>query len=98
MKLSELLSVIGSAERIRLFGKDQKEPFFTEYKGNIDLLRDHGEFIEDDPEVVRLQAHPEIKHREYKERGLLPPFEPDITRQYEFKDLTLFLYYDIFLE
>ena len=98
MKLSEILSVIGNAERIRLFGKGQTEPFFTEYKGNIELLKSRDEFIEDDPEVVRLQAHPEIRHREYKEHGLIPPFEPDITRQYEFKDLTLFLYYDIFLE
>ena len=44
------------------------------------------------------QAHPEIKHRLYKERGLIPPYEPDITRQYEFKDLTLFLYYDVFIK
>ena len=31
MKLSEFLTVIHSSERIRLFGKDQKEPFFVEY-------------------------------------------------------------------
>ena len=98
MKLSEFLTVIHSSERIRLFGKDQKEPFFTEYKGNIDLLKSRNEFLDHDPEVVRFQAHPEIRHREYKERGLLPPFEPEITRQYEFKDLTIFLYYDIYVE
>lgn len=98
MKLSELLSVIGSAERIRIFRDGEKEPFFVEYKGNIDLLKEHGEFWDEDPTVTRFQAHPEIKHRFYKERGLIPPYEPDITRQYEFKDLTLFLYYDVFIK
>lgn len=43
-------------------------------------------------------AHMEVRHKEFRERGLFPPYEPEITRMYEFKDLTVFLYYDIYIQ
>lgn len=54
-------------------------------------------FWKKDPEVTRLIAHVEIRHKKFKERGLFPPYEPEITRMYEFKDMTIFLYYDIYI-
>ena len=43
-------------------------------------------------------AYMEVRHKEFRERGLFPPYEPEITRMYEFKDLTVFLYYDIYIQ
>lgn len=97
MRLSELLDVITGSSRIRIFKDGEKEPLYCDYKGMIVHAKE-AEFPTDDPKVVRLQATPEIRHRLYEERGLMPPYEPEITRQYEFSDLTIFLYYDIFIE
>ena len=98
MKISELLEVISSSTRIRIFKGDNKEPLYCNYKGMIVHEGEKTDFLTADPIVVRFQATPEIRHRLYEERGLMPPYEPEITRQYEFSDLTIFLYYDIFIE
>ena len=107
MKLSEILSVLDSADRIRIIdGKrgntyQEMDPnvkiLYSGYKSMIEYHRGETDFLLDDPEVGKLVAHPEIKHKDYEELGLLPPYEPDITRMYEFSDLTMFLYYDIYL-
>ena len=46
-----------------------------------------------DKEVQRFNFTLDIKHREWKERGLMPPIMPDELPQYEFKDLRTELYY-----
>lgn len=107
MKLSEQLEVIDATDRIRIIrGKrGNREPQFDPdvrilycgYKGSLCYSDESTEFLAQDPEVIRLIAHPEIRHKQFEERGLFPPYEPEITRMYEFKDLTLFLYYDIYI-
>lgn len=56
------------------------------------------EFLKDDPEVKEFGVKLEVTARDYKERGLLPPEEPEITRLYSFKDLEVYLYYEILIE
>lgn len=106
MKLSEQLSVIHGTNRIRIIkgerssGDPERDPnckiLFCGYK---DLLsyEYEAEYLKDDPEVTRLIANMEVKHKEYAERGLFPPYEPELTRMYEFNDMTIFLYYDIYI-
>ena len=101
MKLSEQLKVIATTDRIRIIqGKrGNREPQFDPdvkilYCGYMGSL----EFLAQDPEVARMIAHMEVRHKEFRERGLFPPYEPEITRMYEFKDLTVFLYYDIYIQ
>lgn len=45
--------------------------------------------------VKKLTFYPEIRHKQYKEKGLLAPMNPEDTPAYEFKDLVLRLYYII---
>ena len=45
--------------------------------------------------VKKLTFYPEIRHRLYKEKGLMPPMSPEDTPAYNFKDLCLRLYYII---
>lgn len=96
LKLSEQLKVISGSSRIRIFR--DKEVLFVGYKDMLQYHDDATAFLADDPEVVRFRAEIEVNHKEYKERGLIPPMEPQISRLYEFKDLTVFLYYDIYIE
>lgn len=108
MRLSEQLKVLSSPDRIRIIqGKHgnrdpQQDPntqiLYCGYLGHIQHTGTDTEFLTRDPEVVRMIAHMEIRHKEFKDRGLIPPYEPDIARMYEFKDLTVFLYYDIYIQ
>lgn len=108
MKLSEQLKVITTTNRIRIIrGKHgnreaQFDPdvqiLYCGYMGSLEYAENKTEFLARDPEVVRMIAHMEIRHKKYEECGLLPPYEPEITRMYEFKDLTIFLYYDIYIQ
>ena len=107
MRLSEQLKVIATTDRIRIIqGKHgNREPEFdTDDKilycgsmGSLEYAENKTEFLAQDPEVVRTVAHMETRHKQFKERGLFPPYEPEITRMYEFKDMTIFLYYDIYI-
>ncbi len=107
MKLSEQLEVIDNSARIRIIrghgtGADpenerKSEILFCNYKGMIQHTDASAEWLIADPPVVHFGAKLEIRHREYKIRGLMPPYEPELTRQYEFKDLTVFLYYNIYI-
>lgn len=108
MKLSDLLNILSTTDRIRIIkgipGNHREPQFdpnskvmFCGWVGMMDHMKDEArEFIQNNPKVVRLQCCQEIRHREYAKRSLLPPYEPEITRQYEFSDLTTFIYYDIY--
>ena len=108
MKLSEQLKVIAPMDRIRIIKGEHgnREPQFDPgvqilycgYMRSVQYEDGATEFLAQDPEVVRMVAHTEIRHKKFKERGLLPPYEPEITRMYECKDMTVFLYYDIYIQ
>lgn len=107
MKLSEQLKVIATSNRIRIIqGKHgNRDPeldpnlkiLYCGYLASIQYADASTEFLARDPEVVHMIAYMEVRHRQFKERGLFPPYEPEITRMYEFKDLTIFQYYDIYI-
>lgn len=111
MKLSEQLKVISNMARVRIIrgkphnrepqleDKDQCEIIYSGYKNLMEYESDKASAIcIEDPNVNNMIAHMEVRHRNYREYGLLPPYEPDITRQYEFNDLTILLYYDIYVD
>ena len=50
-----------------------------------------------DREIKHFTAALEIRHKEWKEKGLMPPIEPDELPQYEFSDLRMDLYYTFYL-
>lgn len=106
MRLSEQLKVLSPTDRIRIIqGKrrnrdPEQDPnvniLFCGYLGSIQYA--DAEFLTWDPKAVHMVAHMEIRHKHYKEKGLIPPYEPDVARMYEFKDLTVLLYYDIYIQ
>ena len=51
-----------------------------------------------DCEVVHFYCVHEIHHKDYEELGLIPPFRPDLTCEYQFKDLKQKTYYDIYID
>jgi hypothetical protein len=52
----------------------------------------------EDCEVVRFKVTHEVSHKQYKEKGLIPPFRPDLTAEYELGDLKQKTYYDIYID
>lgn len=92
-RLSEALKLLAGPERIQI--RRGKEVLYTGWRGCIQYDAEERAFLKDDPEVERIALNLEITARDYKERGLIPPNEPEIARQYSFKDLELYLYFVI---
>lgn len=87
MRLREFIAVFEQSDRIRIV-RDGKE-VFTGYKAlmghaNMETVMDE--------EVKRFRPVPEIRHKEWKERGLVPPMNPDETPEFAFSDLQMTLY------
>lgn len=107
MRLSEFLEIINPADRIRIIEGNRSNKdvgmdpdlkiLYSGYKSLLSFTEELS-FLNEDPEVIRFICSPEIRHKQFKELGLIPPYEPDIARMYEFKDLTVFIYYDIFIK
>ena len=113
MKTRELLEILqGGAPTIRIIDNNLFEKLKAEAKANWNrpdeavlecgyldrgILSDmkYMKFYEYD--VTHFKVTHEIHHREYADRGLMPPFRPDITAEYEFKDLKQTTYYDIYI-
>ena len=51
-----------------------------------------------DCEVLQFKVNLEVSHKLYKEKGLIPPFRPDLTPEYSFSDLNVKLYYDVYID
>lgn len=92
MKLREFIGVFEQSERLRIV-KDGKE-IYTGYKA----LMEHAELEEVmDAEVKRFCPVPEIRHKEWKKRGLMPPMKPEETPEFSFSDLQMTLYNTIYI-
>lgn len=51
-----------------------------------------------DYEVKHFVVVHEVSHKRYEELGLIPPFRPDLTVEYDLKDLNQKTYYDIYID
>ena len=51
-----------------------------------------------DEKIKHFQAHLEITHKEWQERGLMRPLLPEETPDFSFSDLQTKLYYMIYLQ
>lgn len=92
MKLREFIGVFEQSERLRIV-KDGKE-IYTGYKA----LMEHAELeTVMDAEVKRFCPVPEIRHKEWKKRGLMPPMKPEETPEFSFSDLQMTLYNTIYI-
>lgn len=94
MTLEELIGTLENSDRLRII-KSEKEI----YVGWLALLVMHNEAYETMRKdmVRKFKAVPEIRHKQWKERNLMKPIEPDKTSEFIFKDLQMNLYYTIYL-
>ena len=94
MTVGEFLETIENPDRVRIV--QQGEDVFAGYLG---ILRfDTKIFDKIKGETVRkFRAHPEIRHKRWKELNLMRPLEPDETPDYCFSDLEMKLYYTIYI-
>lgn len=98
MTLKEGIAVLTNPDRVRIF-KDDEEVFLG-YRasliddfGSVDkVMIEHGQ-----DEVKRFRAIPEITHKKWKERELIPPIQPEELAQYSFSDLQMSLYYTFYI-
>ena len=93
MKLEELLKVLHNPYRLRII-KDGKDL----YVGYLANLHHNDAGITGQEEVEHFGVVPEIRHKQWKNRDLMPPLEPDVLTQYSFADLEMKLYYTVYLK
>lgn len=94
MTLEEFAKLLENSDRLRIL-KDENEVFV----GWLAMLVMHNETYEEirTNAVKKFRAIPEIRHRQWKERNLMKPLEPDRTPEFLFSDLQINLYYTIYL-
>lgn len=94
MILEEFVKLLEKSDRLRIL-KDGKEIF----AGWLAMLAMHNEVYEQmrTDAVKKFRAIPEIRHRQWKERNLMKPLEPNETPEFLFSDLQMNLYYTIYL-
>ena len=95
MTFRDVMTMLESADRVRIL-QDKKvvyEGYCANMRANKEILSRFG-----DMEVKRYRLNPEIRHKQWKERKLMPPMRQDETPDYTFKDLQMTIYHDIFVE
>jgi hypothetical protein len=69
----------------------EKKDVYVGYLGLLDVK----EVGIEDAEVTKFKAVPEIRHKQWKERGLDAPLQQHEMPQYSFSDLMMTLYYEV---
>ena len=87
IRLEDVLTLLRNPDRIRIVkgGCD----LFIGFLGQMEEA-DRGKYA--DEIVDRITASPEIRHRQWKQRGLMSPIMPDQAADYSFSDLQMTLY------
>lgn len=95
--LTDLMGLLSNPDRIRIFRGDDE--LFTGYVAYV-----NGTFQGEDLQSIGLtgeetvkkyRAMPEVRHKEWKERGLMEPLMPAEMEEYSFSDLMMSLYHVI---
>lgn len=94
MIVDELLRVLRNPDMIRIVFNDRDV-----YVGYLGMMQYHERDLS---KIMRQEVHsfrcvPEIRHRNWKELGLMSPLTPDKTPDYLYADLQTTLYYTIYI-
>ena len=99
MTVRDFLEIIHNSDNLMIVrdaeSESKQETTFKGYKAL--LAHDPVADAVLDAQVKRFRAYPEIRHREWKDRGLMPPMEPEKTPDFRFSDLQMTLYYKIII-
>ncbi len=90
------MDLLKNYDTLRIIREETKEQL---YIGFLGTLRFHEGIEEEDLgcRVKQFRAVPEIRHKAWKEKGLLPPLLPEQTPLYSFSDLQMELFYEIYI-
>ena len=88
MRVNDLVQVIENSDRLKII-KDGKV-IFVNYR--YFMPERYGTEI-----IKKFRSVPEFRHKEWKERDLMPPVEPEKLAEYRFADLQMSLYYTIYI-
>ena len=92
MKVKEFLAVVPDPTMLRIMRG--KEDLYAGYKGMVHYEQgDAPGWME--ATVKGFAAVPEIRHKQYREKGLMEPLLPEEMPQYSFNDLMMTLHYTI---
>lgn len=94
IRVKDFLEKIQNTDRIKI--TKGKTVLFIGYKGIF--FHDGVENLPPEimnAEMISFRAEPEIRAKNWKERGLMAPIEPDQAPDYSFSDLETKLYYRI---
>ncbi len=94
MKLEDILKLLSSSDRLRIIKGG--ETIYIGYLANLE--RAGSGMLTGQEEVEKLRVVPELRSKYWKEKGLMPPCEPEELAQYSFSDLEMKLYYDIHIK
>lgn len=94
MTMKDIMPYLHNPDRVQVI-KDG-EVIFTGYKASLEMQQLTSKLM--DMEVESFRTIPEIKHKKWKELGLMKPLMPEETPEYSFSDLQLTLYYTIGLK
>lgn len=89
IKVKQFLELLENSDRLRIKDSAGNDLF-------VGWVAMHPEEF-DEFTVKRFRVSPEFRVKDWKERGLAAPIEPDKAPDYQFHDLDLKLYYTIIL-
>lgn len=89
VKVRDFLQTITAPDRLKIVKGG--EVVFLGYRGELTEIPK--EYL--DAEMILFRGEPEIRHKQWKENGLMPPLEPDQTPDFAFSELQLKIYYKI---
>ena len=96
MTLNDILLLLSDPDRIRIIkGKEEQYTGFVAMFSK-EVREERG--LTGEEKVEKMRCIPEIRHKQWKEKGLMPPTEPEWAAQYSFSDLEMKLYYTITLK
>lgn len=96
MKFAEFEKLLRGSDMLRIIQGDKE--IYTGYFGMMQYNKPgKGKPIRDE-EMIGFRAIPEIRHRQWRARGLDAPLLPEQLPQYRFSDLMMTLYYTIYLK
>ena len=96
MIFAEFAPLLHGPDMLRIIQGDKE--IYTGYFGTMQYDKSSKTKSIRDEEVIGFRAIPEIRHRQWKERGLDAPLLPEQLPQYSFSDLMMTLYYTIYLK
>ena len=96
MKFAEFEKLLHGPDMVRIIRG--KKDIFVGYYGVMQYIDAEKIAAIRGTEVIDFRAVPEIRHRQWKEKGLDAPMFPEQLPQYAFSDLMMTIYYTIYLK